>query len=168
MNEYEVNNEGALAAPGEEIELTPQEEAELEEEAAADETRRLGALISPAALIMFPVAILLDLFGVICVILYFVYGTGVILDFLPDIIGLIIITPWCFLHSQQVKAATPKLQAAKRVKKNVEKFEKRIAKSAKWAKRLKYLRPLFIIFEFIHVFGAGPWWTLTVYYELKT
>ncbi len=152
----------------EEIELTPQEEAELEEEIAAGETRKLGVLISPEALIMFPVAILLDLFGIICVILYFVYGTGVILDYLPDIIGLIIITPWCFLHSQQVKTATSKLEAAKTAKKNVAKFEKRIAKSAKWAKRLKWLRPLFIIFEFIHILGVGPWWTMIVYYELKS
>ena len=154
--------------PEEIEELTPQEEAELKEEVEADETRKLGALISPAALIMFPVAILLDLFGIICLILYLAYGTGAILDYLPDIIGLIIITPWCFLHSQQVKSATPKLEVAKTAKKNVGKFEKRIAKSAKWAKRLKWIRPFFIIFEFIPFLGVGPWWTMVVYYELKS
>lgn len=152
----------------EEIELTPQEEVELEEEIAAGETRRLGGLISPQALIMFPIAILLDLFGIICLILYLAYGIGGVLDYIPDLIGLIIITPWCFLHSQQVKVATSKLEAAKRAKKNVAKFEKRIAKSAKWAKKLKWIRPLFIIFEFIHFLGAGPWWTMIVYHELKT
>ncbi|GAG17223.1 unnamed protein product [marine sediment metagenome] len=145
-------------------EITP-EETELEIEIEAEEIRRSTALISPEALIMFPIAILLDLFGVVCFILYFAFGIGVPLSFVPDLIGMFIFGIWIFFRSQSLKIVQPRMKAAKKAKIRIAK----IAKSAKWAKRLKWLRPLFILFEFIPVAGDVLFlWTLLVYFELKS
>lgn len=37
----------------------------------------------------------------------------------------------------------------------------------KWAKRLKWLKPVMFIIEMIPIVGSLPCWFLAVYYEIK-
>jgi len=43
----------------------------------------------------------------------------------------------------------------------------KIGKLAKWAKRLKWLRPVLFIGEMLPLVGNAPLWTIVVYLELK-
>jgi len=112
-----------------------------------EEARKMGAFLGPEALIMLPVAVVLDLIGIILVCF-------ALDDFwITDIIGIASIGLWTYFRSQTMKV-THKAAA-------------RITKVAKWAKRLKWLRPLLIIGEFIPYVGAAPLWIIVVYLELK-
>lgn len=133
-----------------------------------EETKETTSFFSPEAVVMFSIAIILDIIGLVCFILIFV-GIGVPLSFLPDIIGMIIIGGWTLFRSQSVKPQ-PKMAGKKaaQAKKRAIEIEKRLAKSGKWVKRLRWLRPLLIICEFIPVIGDIMFsWTLLVYFELK-
>lgn len=120
---------------------------ETEETGEMEDTGGLGSFFSPEAIIMMPLAILLDLIGLILVIFA--------LDdfFITDIIGITIIGSWTFFRSQQVQMT--------------QRAQQRIGKAAKQARRLKWLRPLMIIGEFIPYVGVLPCWTVLVYFELK-
>lgn len=123
-------------------------EAITEEEIEAEEIRRATAFFSPEALIMFPIAAVLDLVGIILVC----FGLD---DFwITDIIGILTIGLWTYFHSQTVKVT---YRAAER-----------LAKAVKWARRLRWLRPLLIVLEFIPYGGAAPCWVLLVYFELQS
>lgn len=113
--------------------------------------------LSPEALIIFPLAILLDLVGIILVCF------GLDDFFITDIIGFATIGAWSFFRAQ-IKGKEPGIQisdikerrgAAKEAKQT-----KKAGKAAKWAKRLKFL-------EFIPYVGVLPFWTVSVYFELK-
>ncbi len=107
-----------------------------------------GSFFSPEAIIMMPLAITLDLIGLILVLFA--------LDdfFITDIIGIAIIGSWTFFRSQQVQMT--------------QRAQQKIGKAAKQARRLKWLRPLMIVGEFIPYVGALPCWTILVYFELKS
>lgn len=113
------------------------------------ETQRQGALFSPEGFLMLGLAAFIDLAGLIDLIPVI----GNILSYGVDIFGIIFIGGWMFFRSQTVQATG---RAAARV-----------GKIGKWAKRLKWLRPLLIIGEFIPIVGILPLWTLVVYFELK-
>lgn len=110
-----------------------------------------GAFFSPAALIMLPLAGILDLTGIILV----VFGLD---DFwITDAIGIFFIGGWIYFHSQTLKTTSGARRRLKR----------RLKKGVKIAKRLKWLRPLCIVGEFVPYVGAMPLWTLLVFFELK-
>lgn len=74
--------------------------------------------------------------------------------FLPviaDIVGLIFIGGWMLSRSGKIKTA----KGAK----------KKIGKATKWAKRMKWLRPVCFILEFLPF--PLPLWTFIVYLELR-
>jgi len=114
------------------------------------ENENAGAFFSPAALIMLSLAALADL-GELVINLIPVVGQ--IVSILIDIMAVVIIGGWMWFRSGQITTS--------------QKTQQRIAKFAKWAKRLKWLRPLLIILEFIPIVGALPLWILAVYFELK-
>jgi len=156
----------------EEEEITPAEKQAMED-IEQDEIRRATALMSPEAIVMFPIALILDLFGVVCLILYLAFGIGLPLSYIPDVIGIIVIGGWSLMRSQSLRITRPRAPEVKRVKKRAQKriakIERRIARSAKWAKRLRWLRPLLIVVEFIPFLGDIAFsWTLMVYFELKS
>lgn len=114
--------------------------------------------LSPEALVMFPLAIFLDLIGIILLIFA--------LDdfFVTDIIGFAIIGAWSFFRSQ-IKGKEPEIQMSN-IKERREitkeaRQTKKAGKTAKWGKRAKWL-------EFIPYVGAFPFWTVSVYSELKS
>lgn len=118
---------------------------------------QIGMFFSPEAIIMFSIAISLDSIGVILVC----FGLD---DFgITDIVGIATIGLWTYMRSQTMKVTRG---AAQRITKAT-KQAKRTIKSAKWAKRLKWLRPLLVVGELIPYVGILPCWVVLVYLELK-
>jgi len=126
----------------------PKEEPEAEE-VKGRETGNIGNLFSPEGVIMLPLAVLLDLIGVILICL------GLDDFFITDIVGILLIGGWMFLRSQTIVVP-------ERAKQKVEKGLKKLFRG-KWS---KFLTP--IIGELIPYVGALPCWTLAVYYELTS
>ena len=110
----------------------------------------IGALFSPEGVIMMPIAVILDLVGIILIIFA--------LDdfFITDIIGIIFISAWMFIRSST--AAVPE-----RMQKRTQTGVAKLFRGSKWK---KFLTP--IIGEVIPYVGALPCWTLAVYYEITS
>jgi len=129
-------------------ELTSEEPTE--EEIEAVETKKMGAFLSPEALIMFIVAGFLDLIGLIIIILDFI-GIGLAFSFIPDILGIITIGGWMYFRSGNI---TISRKAGKTVKTTGRKVFKRLGLAS--------------LGELIPVFGdIALCWLLVVYFELK-
>ncbi len=128
----------------------PTSEEPAEEEIEAIEIKRMGALFSPEALVMFMVAGSLDLIGLILLILDFI-GIGLALSFIPDIIGLVFLGSWMYFRTGHV---TISRSAGKTIRKSGRKILKRLGLS--------------FAGELIPLFGDIAFcWTLAVYFELK-
>jgi len=132
-----------------------------------------GNFLSPEALVFLPLALLLDLIGIVLIIFA--------LDdfFITDIIGFATIGSWSWFRSQikdqgggtiempereerknlaqQFQQKTPKnTEPVKAAAANASKT----SRSAKWAKWTKFL-------EFVPYLGVLPFWTISVFFELK-
>lgn len=143
--------------------IDEEETADEETKAAMEEgeTRRAGAFLSPEAFVMLPLAILLDIVGIILVC----FGLD---DFgTTDAIGLLFIGGWSFFRSQLIGKAPTEI-AAPPSRAELKKTTKGTTQVAKWGKRLKWLRPVLICLEFIPYVGCFFWWTLLVIFELKS
>ena len=128
----------------------PTPEEPIEEEIKAIEIKKMGALFSPEALVMFIAAGSLDLIGLILLILDFI-GIGLALSFIPDIIGIIVIGSWMYFRSGHI---TISRRAGKTIKKTGRKIFKRLG--------------LAFLGELIPLFGDVAFcWLLVVYFELK-
>jgi hypothetical protein len=114
------------------------------------EEAEASPLTRPGVIILF-IAILLDLFGITCLILDIFFGVGEIPSWISDGIGIIFISGWMFLKSGRIEAP--------------EKAQRGLRKlfRGKWK---KFLTP--IIGEVCPFVGALPFWSLTVYYELTS
>lgn len=106
------------------------------------QAQRQGAIFSPEGVIMLPIAAAIDIID------FFIASL-----FILDIIAILTIGVWIYFRSQQI---TVTRGAAAR-----------LGKATKWTRRLRWLRPLLIIIEFIPVVGMLPLWVLVVYFELK-
>jgi len=137
MNEYEVNEEGVLAAP--------------EEEVSGEIIAKVGALFSPEGIILMSVALSVDV-GELLV--EFIPGVGQIISIAIDIFAILFFGFWMwFFHSKRAKI-TPKAAVSR-------------AKVLQWGKRMKWLRPLCFIIELIPIGSSFlPLWILIVYLEL--
>ncbi len=152
-------------------ELTEGEEGEDEEEetpekAAENQQSMVEKLTSPEALIMVPVALTLDSIGIILILV-------ALDDFgITDIVGICTIGAWTFFRSkgQEMKvtgSAKEKTEkAVAKIGEKVKKLEQKFPKATKWAKRLKWLKPLSMGLEFIPYVGAAPLWTICVFLTL--
>ena len=107
-------------------------------------------LLSPEALLVLTLAVILDLVGLILFFLSFI-GIGIPLSFILDIIGLVLIGSWMFFRTGHI---TTTKKAEKIIKKGGRKLLKRLG--------------LAFLGEIIPFFGdIAPCWTLAVYFELK-
>lgn len=113
------------------------------------EEERSGTFMGPEGVLMLSLAIILDVGG----LSEFIPIIGTFFSFLSDIIGLLVIGGWMFFRSQSV-TVTGRAAA-------------RVGKMARWARKMKWLRPLCFILEFIPIVGILPLWTVAVYFELK-
>lgn len=122
-----------------------------------------GNFFSPGALIMMPIALILDAIGIVLVIF--------LLDdfFIADIIGMATIGVWSWFRGQakdsQVIIETPdigerkaQIQRFKQIRKEVKTIK--VSRAAKWARWLRFIK-------FIPYLGALPLWTVSVYLTLK-
>ena len=109
-----------------------------------------SSFTSPEAILMFTIAGILDLVGLIVFILDFVLGIGLLLSIPLDIIGLISIGLWMYIRSGQV----PQTKSGQKLKKIGVKIGKRLG--------------LAFLSEAVPFWGdIAPSWTLTVFFELK-
>ena len=105
-----------------------------------------ASFTSPEAFVMLSIAIALDLLGLFIFILDLL-GIGLIISFVPDIIGLIFIGGWMLFR-------TGRVTVTKKAQKTGKKLFKRLG--------------LAFLGELIPFFGDVAFcWTLAVYFELK-
>ncbi len=120
-------------------------------EEAAYEIQKLGNFISLYGIILFSMAIVLDLVGLIIFVLSF-FGIGIPISYILDIIGVVFIGGLMFLSPSGGVVLS----------KGANKLTKKIAK--KIGKKLG----LSFIGELIPFVGDfAPFWTIAVYYHLK-
>ncbi len=116
---------------------------------AAEEEDR-SALTRPEVIFLV-IAILLDLFGIVCFLLDIFFGIGEIPSWISDGVGIVFIDGWMLLRSGRIE--TPE-----RAQKGLRKLFR-----GKWK---KFLTP--IIGEVTPFVGVLPFWSLSVYFELTS
>lgn len=122
-------------------------EKETPKEESPEEETEGGALFSPEGILMLCIAVILDSIGLSLFILS-LFGIGIPLSFVLDIIGLVVIGGWMLLRSHRI-AMTKKAAKVSR------KFLKRLG--------------LAFLGEVIPFFGDIAFcWTIVVYLELKS
>ncbi len=143
---------------------------------------------SPEAVIMLPIAVIIDVIGVICVIL-FLFKFPQFVTWIADIIGLLIIAPWILMRTVSAKmlggkepevsvSELPEKIADKRAKvaeaqKAMQEAQKAAQEAARTAQKgarvgAKGLRILGVfLVQIIPIIGALPLWIWLVYEELK-
>lgn len=131
----------------------------------------MSGLTSPEGVTMVSLAVMLDIIGFICLILWLAAGIGGILSYIPDIIGIFFFGFWMFMKSREkttyketrtemageVAEHHRKVQTAKKV---LKKGAKRASKSG-----LKFFAAM--LGELIPLLGALPFWTMFVVSELR-
>jgi hypothetical protein len=117
----------------------PAEEEAAKKEAEEAEVRRQGAIFTPEGVVMLVIAAIID-------IIDFFIGSFFVLD----IVAMLTIGVWIYFHSQQFTVT-----------------KGTAARMSAWTKRLRWLRPLMIVLEWIPIVGMLPLWVLLVYFELK-
>ena len=105
-----------------------------------------GSFLSPEGLMMLSLAIFVDVGEFF---IEFIPYVGTVISILLDIFAVIFIGGWMWFRSGNKSGIG------------------RTGKAAKWAKRLKWFRPLCIIIECIPLVGSLPLWTVAVYLEIK-
>ena len=109
-----------------------------------------GAILSPEGVMMLFIAALLDFLSIICAILILAFGIGLLLSKVVYVFGFIIIGAWQFFRSGTLPGKKGKGMAETALKKFFKKHWKKLAA------------------KFIPVIGdIIPFWTITVYSELK-
>lgn len=164
-------SEDALTVTGSQEEVSDElteedDEEETPEKTAENQQSMVEKLTSPEALIMVPVALTLDCIGIMLVLV-------ALDDFgIMDIVGICTIGAWTFFRSkgQEMRVSTSAKEktekAVAKIGEKVKKLEQKLPKATKWAKRLKWLRPLLMIVEVIPYVGSFPLWTICVFLTL--
>lgn len=111
------------------------------------------SMLSPEAILMMSIGIILDFLGIICAILILALGVGLILSKIIYAIGLIIVTGWSIFRGGNIQQGKGKLskQISKELGGFLKKYWKNLAAKAVPA-----------IGDFV------PLWTFTIYTELKS
>ena len=115
-----------------------------------------GALTSPEGVVMLFMAGLFDLMSIICAVLIFLFGIGLLLSKIVYIVGLILFGGWALFRGSGALPTKKKGKGGKMTEIAKEKLGKFFKKH--WKKLGAKLIP---------VFGdIIPYWTITVYEEL--
>ena len=114
------------------------------------ETTQAGIFLSPEGFIMMSTAALVDV-------------VELFIPFEPidpvDIFAIVFFGAWMVFRAM-LKGRKPEVKVSKKAAATIQ-------RAAKWAKRLKWLRPILFILEMIPLVGAAPFWVVAVYLELK-
>lgn len=129
-----------------------------------------GTFLSPAGIIMLPLAVGLDAIGLVLLILSFL-GVGIPFSWILDLMGLFTIGLWTYFYSGTMRGTKAGAEIAEKAKEKVkEKTEKAIEKKikSKFAQKALKRMALMLVGELIPFVGdAGPFWTIHVYKTLK-
>ncbi|MDD4990373.1 MAG: hypothetical protein PHW31_03625 [Candidatus Pacebacteria bacterium] len=137
-------------------------EAEEEQESVSvPEPSFLDALFTAEGMVMFGLAVIVDVLEVVLDLT----GVGALVALALDIAAYAIIGGWMMTRGSDVKVSKRAGETLKKAAK--EQFEKISSKQAKWAKRLKWMRPVLPLFEMIPFISIVPCWIAAVYFELK-
>ncbi len=117
---------------------------------------------SPEAILVISVAVLLDIAGILCAILIPVLGIGVILSFIPDIVGILFFGAWMLFRGQGTEGIKQEIGERVDQKRKLKKAAKGLKKGMKFGKF-----GLATLGELIPVVGALPFWTIFVLLELR-
>jgi hypothetical protein len=123
---------------------------------------------------MLPLAALLDIIGIICFIANVFFGIGEILSFIPDFIGLVLFGMWVSFRAMTKQEGKEKKQGLTMEVMERKKEQKTMKMKMKMSK-LKGVKigrfakfGLASIGELIPIIGVLPFWTIYVYWELKS
>ncbi len=122
----------------------------------------LNALFTAEGLIMFFLAVIVDVVEVVLDLT----GVGAVVALALDIGAYAIIGGWMMSRGSDVSVSKRAGETLKKGAKQIAAIAKS-AKSAKWSKRLKWMRPLLPLFELIPFVSIVPCWIVGVYFELK-
>ena len=131
----------------------------------------MSGLTSPEGVVMVSLAVMLDILGILCLILWLAFGIGGILSYIPDMIGIFFFGFWMLMRSQENKTyKEARGEVAGEVAEHhrkVQTAKKAFKKGAKRASKsgLKFFAAM--IGELIPLLGALPFWTIFVVSELK-
>ena len=131
----------------------------------------MAGLTSPEGVIMVCLAVMLDILGIICLILWLAAGVGGILSYIPDIIGIFFFGFWMLMKSQEDKTykesrtevASEVAEHHKKVKTTKKVFKKGAKRASKSG--IKFFAAM--LGELVPLIGALPFWTMFVVSELK-
>jgi uncharacterized membrane protein len=130
----------------------------------AEEMRKIEGPISPEGIVMlFLIAIPLDIAGIIFTILDIAYGIGEIFSWISDGFGIVIFGIWILIRWQTIN------QQREMVSKVVEKHRavRKAVKAARgFSRGLRF--GLAVVGEILPVIGFLPFWTWFVWSELRS
>jgi hypothetical protein len=131
----------------------------------------MSGLTSPEGVTMVSLAVMLDILGIICLILWLAAGIGGILSYIPDIIGIFFFGFWMVMRSQEEKTyKETRTEVAGEVAEHhrkVQTAKKALKKGAKRASKRGFKFLLAMLGELIPLLGALPFWTMFVVSELR-
>lgn len=152
----------------------------------ADETKNpLEIVFSPEGIVMLPLAILLDLAGIISTILILAFGAGYVIGIIVDVVAICLIMPWSLIRGS-FKGSSGKIEetaisnisssieaqragkAAKAVKAGRAVKSVKAARVVKLVKLARWFKILTPIKNRIPGLGLIPTWTPSVWFELQT
>ena len=148
--------------------------------------------MSPEVIIMLSIAVVLDIAGVICTILILAFGIWEILSYITDAMGILVFGTWLLAkpvigklgetigltEDEEPEEKEKPLEKQRKLLEKVVEKRKKIWKAAEGIKKagkvagkglkggLKFAGA--IIGELIPIIGTLPFWTLFVWFELKS
>lgn len=114
---------------------------------------------TPEGIFMMGLALVVDILEIVLDLT----GVGAIVQIAIDIAAFLIIGGW------MMSRGSADIQVSKKASENLKKVSKKQFEtaSAKWAKRLKWMRFSMPVFELIPFVSIVPMWVVGVYFELK-
>lgn len=133
-----------------------------QEQIAAERARKISVFFSPEAAIVFPVAIVLDIFGLLVTVLDIAYGIGEIPSWISDGIGIAFFGFWLLVRTLSI--SRPKALVGQVMEKRAE-IKKLVGRARKMGRGLRFA--ITFLGEVLPIIGVLPFWTWMVYSELK-
>ncbi|MEK7103956.1 MAG: hypothetical protein AAB842_00970 [Patescibacteria group bacterium] len=158
MPKQDLTKEKIETGEEEEVEENPNEEDSRGGQIKEEQPSFWKGFATPEGIFMMGLALIVDVLEIVLDLT----GVGAIVQIAIDIAAFLIIGGWMMSHGSDIKAPQKAVDNLKKAGKK--QFE---TASAKWAKRLKWMRFSMPIFELIPFISIVPMWVVGVYYELK-
>ena len=110
-------------------------------------------LLTPEGLIMFPLAVIIDIIEIVCD----VFVESFIIAAVLDAVAYLLIGGWMLVRGSNAKVS-------ERSVKTLQQVSTKMAKTEKWVRWARITAPLFELIPFVSIV---PCWAIAVYIELK-